>query len=524
MLPGRAASLLLTLVLAACAAAPPPAPEPAAAPDDRANPLLDLAEEALAQGDLETAEARFRRDAAVHPSSARARTGLGRVAFERRDLDAARGHFQAAAELSPDQAEPWLGLADVARVAGDVEAARAHLDQALSRNPSLVGAHARLAALTGPAPRPSASTAELAVELADAHPYDPRTLLGAGRLLAQAGQVESARVYLMRALWLADLHPASAVEAAEWLARIDPAWRQRRVVPVHVFADQILRAEFGWEFRLRNVWLAVSNALADALDTRFLPVSIEGFDSSGAGPDLDSIRAAVWTRARRVPASGILAAFTGQVVPGIPGVWKSGVAEFAGRRTTVRLDLASPAESTRVLAHELLHLYAGVHVAEDIESLMNPTGEALVLDGFNARIVRALRQRRFRDGGAYADILPWVDLRETTEALSEVLGANLTLRRLGLDRALRSSEYSRLQAAREWNQARQLDPHLGDVSLFLAHLELAGGNEAQAVMMLEVAEQLYGPGSARGRLARARADALRRDLRLRYGDGAEPAS
>jgi hypothetical protein len=309
-------------------------------------------------------------------------------------------------------------------------------------------------------------------------------------------------------LWLADRHPPSATAAADLLAALSPAWSRRRVVPVHVLADEEVRADEGWRFRLRALWLAVSNSLREVLDTRFVAVSIGDFRSAGGAQELESLHAAVWEAQPDAPPEGVLAVFVARPGPEAPGSGTRGLAEFAGRRITLRLGPEGPRAELALLAHEILHLYAGVHVAPELESLMNPTGESMVLDAFNQRIVRAMRPRRFGTGGIAGDVLPWIDVGETREALLQSLSANLEFRRLGLAEAIRTSELSRLQASRRWNEARQLDPHLGDVASFLAELSLFDGRRAEAAALLEVAAELHG-ASVRGRAARERADALR---------------
>ncbi len=417
-----------------------------------------------------------------------------------------------------DAAAGLLELADAALREGDRVRARQHLEQVLEGDRSHLGAHERLAALTGNAPPgPPRSLAE-ALESADRHPYDPRAVFQAGRLLAESGQVEAAALYLERVLWLADLDPASAEGAARLLPEVDPAWREQRVIEVHVFADERVRSQPGWRFRLRTLWLAASNSLRDVLGARFVPHSIADFRAEGAGPDLDEIHAALWDALPQAPRRGILAAFTGQPEPTEPGVHERGLAEFVGRRATLRVGFGDPRAELRVLAHEILHLFGGVHVAADVESLMNPTGEVLVLDPYNLRIARALRARRFSGAGPGGDVLPWVDLAETRAAFADALAANLIYRRLGLERAQRTSEFSGAQAAREWSQARELDPHLGDVTHFLTELCLAEGRRDDALTLMETAEELYGRQSPAGRDARARAEALRRD-----GGAAAPA-
>ncbi len=520
----RAALLAAGLLAGACAGTPAPEPtdpepgaadsQPETAPPD-ANPLLELADRALAEGELAVARSRYERARRLNPRSLRALTGLGRVALAEGDAVSARRWLEAALARDPDASAARVGLAELALLEGDREQAQELLHAALRRRPGDARAHALLASTTGRAPPEPVRTLERAVERADAHPYDPRALLRAGALLAERGPQRPAAAYLKRVLWLADLDPPAAGEAARLLTGLAELWAWERVVPVHVLADEGVRARPGWRFELRSRWLEVSRSLREILGVRFVTTSIGEFRSAGSGPELESIHAGVWGRVRSAPPGGILAAFTGQPLPERAGERKRGLAEFAGRRTTLRLS-DDPRADQRVLAHEILHLFGGIHVAADLESLMNPSGESLKLDPYNARIAAAMRPRRFQEGDPEKTIVPFVDLDELVEALSAGLGANLSFRRQGYAEALQAARSSRFEAAHRWRAASALDPHLADVSRFLARLSWVQGERVRAVELLEVAGQLYGPRTRRGRSARAHADALREQLERAY--------
>jgi hypothetical protein len=66
-----------------------------------------------------------------------------------------------------------------------------------------------------------------------------------------------------------------------------------------------------------------------------------------------------------------------------------------------------------------------------------------------------------------------------------------------------------------------LDTHLADVSSFAARLFWTSQRRAQAVALLEVASQLYGRQSPRGRAAWTQAEVLRRRLRFELAPPAE---
>jgi tetratricopeptide (TPR) repeat protein len=514
--------LWLCVAFAACAGpvAETPASSPAGGARAPGRPpptaeLERLAEEALRRGDLDRAQARFRRVVNASPNSAQGHAGLGRVALARGDRAAAREHFDAALAADPEDVAARIGLAGVARMEGDREAALAHLRQALDRDPARPETHAHLSELTGRAPRGSARSLEETLHRVAAHPYDPWALVSAADGLQRAGRPGESRRYLEKAVWLADRDPDSALAATRLLAKLDEAWVDRPLVPVHVYADESVRARVGWRFRLRSLFVGVSNALDNVLAIQFVPVSIGAFRSAGASDDLDAIDAAFGRDVPGNPQPGIQAAFSERPFPRRAGKRKRGLAEFMGRRLSVRLEPGSM--DSRVLAHEILHLYGAIHVVEEVDSLMNPVGKSTQLDRASYRIVRATRGRTFRGGGLERDVLPRIDLAETIAAYEAALALNLTFRKLGLEEALESRRISRYHAANQAREALRMDAHLADVLVMVSTLLRADARHVQALSLLEAAARLYGPDTRRGREAAGNAESLRRWLVRVYG-------
>jgi len=515
---GFARGALVYLLLAlACAGGAPAPEEPTPVPgrgDGGSDTLLELGEEALARGELEAAEDRFERVLAVHPGSARAHLGAGRVALARGDPSAARNHFEQTLAANPEAVDALVGLADLEAAEGRPAAARELLERAARLDFRRPGVHGRLLDLTGRAPAGPLAGAREALECAQAHPYDPRALAEAGARLVAEGHGSQAAPLLKKAVWLADLDPDAARRALALLPSVDPAWKERRVVPVRVFADETLRAQPHWEFRIRLLWLGLSNSLDPVLATRFVPVEIRAL-RSGRGPlTLEPWYERFRLSLARAPA-GIVAAFTERPPPPTSGLHSRGLAEFLGRYLVVRLEPGQTA--SRVLAHEVLHLYGAVHVSPELESLMNPTGESKRLDAANQRIARALRARTFQGIGFEGDVLAHADLDEVVAAYEAALAVNMLFRNAGITQAFRSSAYSRPLAARKARRATRLDPHLADVSLMLARLMLADGRRGEALLLLDSAARLYG-NTPDGRRARAAAEALARELEARYDE------
>ena len=416
---------------------------------------------------------------------------------------------QPGPTLDSGSIESLVDLAEVERRAGNREAEYALLARVLDRDSVHSGAHARLAALTGPAPARSVAGSDHLVRRAVLHPYDPAALVAAAEALARRGRTDQAVEYLERAVWLADLDPSSAQIAIRQLSRLSDDWRLRRVVPVQVHADELIRARPGWRFRIRTLWLSVSKTLDEVLETRFVPIAIGSFDPGEAPNDLDLIHE-IFVSSADAPGEGILAAVTERAIPADPGVFKKGVAEFLGRSLVVRLE--PRATQSRVLAHEILHLYGAIHVLDDVDTLMNPAGTSLVLDGPSIRIVRALRSRAFGPGGIEENVLPWVDLAETVAAYRTALSVNLDLRQAGLAEALEAHLRSPERASLRARQATRLDTHLADAARLVAALMLADARREEALRLLNLSSQLYGLDTPRGRETAEQVEMLRSSL------------
>jgi tetratricopeptide (TPR) repeat protein len=497
-------------------APPKPGPEAAEAEARRrrkgSDALVLLGEEALSRGELDKAGARFDRVLASRPDSVRARLGAARVARAMGEREAARAHLERALAAEPDAPAALLELARLEAEAGREGRARELLEASLRRDFLQPAVHAELQALTGPAPRGEPPSPEAAVERAAAHPYDPRALVDAGVVLAAEDRGAEAARFFEKALWLADLDPVAGREAARRLPEVDAAWQDRRVVPVHAFADETVRGDPSWAFRLRLLWLGASRSLEPVLRTRFAVVRLMPL-GAGTGP----MRLQPWfeglvARTATLP-EGIVAGFTERPPPPAPPQ-RLGVAHLLGRHMAVRLE---PGEvASRVLAHEILHVYGAIHVPPEIDSLMNPSGDSRRLDGGNQQIVHATRGRRFRGRGLEADVLETTDLDTVLGAYEKAVSVNLLFRRAGIAEALEASGRSRVLAAREVRRATGLDSHLAEVASTLARLLLLDGRRGEALLMLDAAARLYQePGPARE--ARARADALARALEAEYG-------
>jgi tetratricopeptide (TPR) repeat protein len=395
------------------------------------------------------------------------------------------------------------------RRAGDLEAEYGYLAQVIEYDSAHSRAHARLAEITGLAPNNRISNPDDLVRRALQHPYDPAALVAAAGVQMERGDSDRAIAFLERAVWLADLDPAAALTAIRQLYVLSDKWKGHRIVPVQLHADELIRMQPDWQFQLRNLWLSASAMLDSVLETRFVPISIVPFEAGDTPNDLNLIYQAFQAETRP-SAEGIAAAVTGRPLPSGDAVYRKGVSELLGRSLAVRIEPG--AIRSRVLAHEILHLYGAIHVLDDVESLMNPTGESLALDAPNIRIVRSLRGRRFGSGGIEENVLPEIDLGVTVAAYRAALSENLNLREAEIEDAMRSQHASSDQVSYRVHKATYLDTHLADAAQLVAGLMLSDGQRVEALRLLDLASQLYGRLTPRGRESSEKAQALRESM------------
>jgi Flp pilus assembly protein TadD len=101
--------------------------------------------EALAAGDLETAEARFALALEYHPRFVEALTNLGLVEMQRGNLAHARLQFERARRINPDLAQPHHALGVLAERERRPDIAAEHYRDALKVNPGFGASRANLA-------------------------------------------------------------------------------------------------------------------------------------------------------------------------------------------------------------------------------------------------------------------------------------------------------------------------------------------------------------------------------------------
>ena len=161
------------------------------------------------------------------------------------------------------------------------------------------------------------------------------------------------------------------------------------------------------------------------------------------------------------------------------------------------------------MAHEILHIYGGVHIADALGSLMNPDGDSLDLDPVNVAVARISQGRRFGPGGIERNVLPHVDTARLAATYLGWLDLNLGIREREMDNAWVEARTSRYVAAAAGAKAAQLDPHIADVASFTGYLLWREGQGEAAANLFGLASRLYGRSTSRGREMQENADRIR---------------
>lgn len=181
--------LLLCSTLVACAARGPLHPN--------AVELNRMGAIALAQGDLDTAQARLELAIEYHPNFVEAWINLGLLELARGDLNNAEKRFRRAIALDKDAAGAWVGLGVVAEKRGDPSTAETSYRKALAIDPGLAEPRANLA-----------------------------------RLLVARGALDEARDQLRR------LIEVQADDPAGWMALCEVLWRMGRDPEASTVVDE----------------------------------------------------------------------------------------------------------------------------------------------------------------------------------------------------------------------------------------------------------------------------------------------
>ena len=452
--------------------------------------LNQLGHDALRRKQYAAAEARFLRALLDDPNSVAARLGLARIAIAQSQWEYARAQWSQAKEVCSSCAEVWIVAARLALGEGSPGVSREHLEQALAHDPYAAEAHDLLAKLTSHAAVSSQLGPTLQLRV---RPYDLHVRRVAAEQLIDAGRFEEALSAIEESLWLADQDEGEVLQ----LLKLEQNLRKkpRSIVWVNSYADEELRAMPGWKYQIRVFWREANRVLSPILGLRFLPRRIEDFSIPSNVGELQSIEMAFLRRLGETPPAGVLVAFSGREPSQRRGHFRRGQADFLGRRVVVRVE--ESLQTSRILAHEMLHLFGAVHVVSDLDSLMNPSGSSKKLDALNAEIVRSLRLRSFESDELESEVFSKVNLSETTDAYLALLKVNLAYRNIA-NQSVRDPGV----------RVAGLDPHLADVSRFVGRLLERQGKIQEAQKWMGNAARLYGFASLKGKGALAEMERL----------------
>lgn len=171
---------------------------------------------AAKRGRKDEALAMFRRAAEIDPRHVPTLHNLARLAFERRDIGEAMQLYRRLIEIAPTDAEAHHQLANLFGFAGELDPARRHYERAVAIDPSLPDAHFKLAVVLERLGDEEGRTRHLARAI-ELEPRYAERFLRAGANAEGRGRIdEAARIY--QQLLSADPDNAEARAALERVA------------------------------------------------------------------------------------------------------------------------------------------------------------------------------------------------------------------------------------------------------------------------------------------------------------------
>jgi tetratricopeptide (TPR) repeat protein len=186
----RLLTAAFVVALSACAATAPLAP--------KAVDLNRAGAEALAQGDLETAEARFALALEYHPRFVEALTNLGLVEMQRGNLELARKYMERARRINDDVAQPHHALGVLFERLRRPDVAAEHYRDALRVNPGFGPSRANLARILFAAGRYDEAREQF-LRLVESDPADLAGRTGLAETLLRLGRAAEADTVTLRA-------------------------------------------------------------------------------------------------------------------------------------------------------------------------------------------------------------------------------------------------------------------------------------------------------------------------------------
>jgi len=278
-------ALTLPIFAVACAGS---APLPAKAID-----LNQAGVEALAAGDLETADARFALALEYNPHFVEALTNLGLVELQRGNFERARQLLSRARRLNPDVAQPHHGLGVLAERERRPDLASEHYYEALRVDPGFSPSRSNLAHLLFDGGRYEDALVQFK-RLIEVAPLDPHAHAGLAATLLHLERIDEAVDVVSNALAFAPEEPellilAARVEIrsgqfAEARARLEPLSQERTDIAVNALA-WLATAELAQgdaRAAVRSAQRAIALSPNDALASFALGMSLKKLGDPGA--------------------------------------------------------------------------------------------------------------------------------------------------------------------------------------------------------------------------------------------------
>lgn len=235
---GRSWLVLAALLVVGCVGAAPLPP--------RALELNQAGAEALAAGDLETADARLSLALEYHPRFVDALVNLGLVELQRGNFSRARRLLARARRYNQDVAQPHHGLGVLAEREGDPRRALGHYRDALNIDPGFYPARANAARLLFAVGLVGDSLLQHR-RLMEAAPEQPEGSVGLVECLLRLGRVAEADAELAVALERFPGHPAFELLAArQALRQGQPRQALERLAPLVQRHDELTPTALAW--------------------------------------------------------------------------------------------------------------------------------------------------------------------------------------------------------------------------------------------------------------------------------------
>ncbi len=202
--------------------------------------------EALEQGDLETADARFALALEYNPRFVEALVNQGLVELQRGNFGRARQLLTRARRLNADVAQPHHGLGVLSERERRPDVAAKHYGEALAVDPGFAPARSNLARLLFEAGRYEHARVQFK-RLTEVSPRDPAGFIGLAESLLQLGRHAEADVLVKDAAKrFPESAPITILTARRLLRNGDVAGAVALLTPIARSRDDMAVAALGW--------------------------------------------------------------------------------------------------------------------------------------------------------------------------------------------------------------------------------------------------------------------------------------